>query len=268
MDLGIAGRVAIVTGGSAGIGFACARELLDNGARVVVVARSVDRLRAAEAELRRHSDTSVASFAIDVAGPDAPARIVEAALSTFGSLDILINNAGRAHAGGLMAASDADWDAMTGVKLTAMRRLCKAAIPHMRAKRWGRIVNMSSIGGVFPNPKLLVSHALSGAINNLTKSLALEIAGDGILVNAVAIGAVATENWSLNMTPAVRRSRPEWSACSDDEVLARIAAERTPVGRAGRPEEIAAIAAFLVSARNGFVTGAVVEASGGADRFL
>ncbi len=268
MDLGIAGRVAVVTGGSAGIGLACVQARLDNGTRVVVVARGSDRLRAAEAELRLRSDTPVASLAIDVAHDDAPNRIVAAALSTFGSLDILINNAGRAHAGGLMAASDADWDAMTAVKLTAMRRLCKAAIPHMQAKRWGRIVNMSSIGGVFPNPKLLVSHALSGAINNLTKALALEVARDGVLVNAVAIGAVATENWSLNMTPAVRRSRPEWSALPDDEVLARIAAELTPVGRAGRPEEVAALAAFLVSAQNGFVTGAVVEASGGADRFL
>jgi 3-oxoacyl-[acyl-carrier protein] reductase len=127
---------------------------------------------------------------------------------------------------------------------------------------------MSSIGGIYPNPKLFVSHVLSAAINNLTKSLALEVAKDGILVNAIGIGAVATDNWANNMLPAVRKNRLEMSSLNDDEVLARISAELTPVGRAGAPEEIAAIAAFLGSARNGFVTGDTIEASGGADRFM
>jgi 3-oxoacyl-[acyl-carrier protein] reductase len=157
---------------------------------------------------------------------------------------------------------------MTGVKLTSMRRLCRAAIPYMQKKRWGRIVNMSSIGGIYPNPKLLISHVLSAAINNLTKSLALEVAQDGILVNAIGIGAVATDNWANNMIPALRKSRAELSSLSDDEVLSRISAELTPIGRAGTPEEIAAIAAFLCSNRNGFVTGDTIEASGGADRFM
>jgi 3-oxoacyl-[acyl-carrier protein] reductase len=109
---------------------------------------------------------------------------------------------------------------------------------------------------------------LSAAINNLTKSLALEVAKDGILVNAIGIGAVATDNWANNMIPTVRRFRPELAGLSDDEVLSRISAELTPVGRAGSAREIAAIAAFLGSARNGFVTGDTIEASGGADRFM
>jgi 3-oxoacyl-[acyl-carrier protein] reductase len=98
--------------------------------------------------------------------------------------------------------------------------------------------------------------------------LALEIAGDGILVNAIGIGAVATDNWANNMIPALRRARPEFASLSDDEVLAKVSAERTPIGRAGDPREIAAIAAFLSSNRNGFVTGDTIEASGGADRFM
>ena len=183
-------------------------------------------------------------------------------------MDILVNNAGRAHAGGLMTSTEEDWAEMTGVKLTSMRRLCKAAIPHMKQGRWGRIVNMSSIGGAHPNPKLFVSHVLSAAINNLTKSLSLEVAGDGILVNAIGIGAVETDNWVNNMVPAVRKTRPEFADLTDEEVIVRISAERTPVGRAGKPVEIAAIAAFLCSDRNGFVTGDTIEASGGADRFM
>lgn len=267
MDLGIRGRIAIVTGASAGIGFAVAKELLDNGASVVIAARDGGRLAEAEAQLKQGGG-QVLAVPLDVTKPEASSTLVEKAVAAFGHIDILVNNAGRAHAGGLLQSSDQDWDDMTGVKLTAMRRLCKAAIPVMQKKRWGRIVNMSSIGGIYPNPKLLISHVLSAAINNLTKSLALEVAPSGILVNAIGIGAVATDNWANNMTPAVRKARPELSHMSDDEVLAKISAERTPVGRAGDPREIAAIAAFLASDRNGFVTGDTIEASGGADRFM
>jgi 3-oxoacyl-[acyl-carrier protein] reductase len=267
VDLGISGRVAVVTGASAGIGFAVAGELLANGASVVIAAREPPRLEKAAAELRRRG-ANVASVAVDVSTPEAASRIVETAISAFGSLDILVNNAGRAHAGGLITSTEEDWDEMTSIKLTSMRRLCKAAVPHMRKRRWGRIINMSSIGGIYPNPKLLVSHVLSAAINNLTKSLALEVAAEGILVNAIGIGAVETDNWANNMVPAVRRSRPEFGALSDEGVIARISAELTPVGRPGKAVEIAAIAAFLCSDRNGFVTGDTIEASGGADRFM
>jgi 3-oxoacyl-[acyl-carrier protein] reductase len=269
MDLGIENRVAIVTGASAGIGFAVAEELLDNGALVFIVARDAGRLQSAQRALQEIAGGErVSSLALDVGSTGAVDQIVEAALFAFGSLDILVNNAGRAHAGGLMSSSEADWEEMTAVKLTSMRRMCKAAIPHMKAKRWGRIVNMSSIGGIYPNPKLFISHVLSASINNLTKSLALEVAADGILVNAIGIGAVATDNWASNMIPAVRRNRPEMASLTDEEVIARISAELTPVGRAGTPKEMAAIAAFLASERNGFVTGDTIEASGGADRFM
>jgi 3-oxoacyl-[acyl-carrier protein] reductase len=268
MDLGIAGRVAIVTGASAGIGYAVADELLANGASVLVVARNEVRLNQAAEKLLGRKGAKVASLAADVAKPGSAELIVGKSIEAFGGLHILVNNAGRAHAGGLMNSSEEDWEEMTGVKLTSMRRMCKAAIPHMQKAGWGRIVNMSSIGGIYPNPKLFVSHVLSAAINNLTKSLAMEVAKDGILVNAIGIGAVATDNWANNMVPAVRRARQEFSTLSDDEVIARISAELTPVGRAGTAREIAAIAAFLSSDRNGFVTGDTIEASGGADRFM
>lgn len=268
MDLGIAGRIAIVTGASAGIGYAVAEELLANGVSVLVVARNEARLNEASDKLRRHQGAKVATLAADVAEPESAKLVIGKAIEAFGGLHILVNNAGRAHAGGLMSSSEDDWEEMTGVKLTSMRRMCKAAVPHMQKAGWGRIVNMSSIGGIYPNPKLFVSHVLSAAINNLTKSLAMEVAKDGILVNAIGIGAVATENWANNMVPAVRRARQEFSTLSDDEVIARISAELTPVGRAGTAREIAAIAAFLSSERNGFVTGDTIEASGGADRFM
>jgi 3-oxoacyl-[acyl-carrier protein] reductase len=267
VNLGIKDRVAIVTGGSAGIGLAIVEELLENGAQVSVVARNEQRLLASIRTLKVTSER-VLPIVADVADPFSAASIVDQTISKFGHLDILVNNAGRAHAGGLLSSTEDDWEDMTAVKLAAMRRLCKAAIPAMRAQRWGRIVNMSSIGGIYPNPKLLISHVLSAAINNITKSIALEVASDGILVNAIGIGAIATENWGANMIPALRRTRPDLADLSDEQILVKVGAERTPIGRAGDPREIAAIAAFLASARNGFVTGDTIEASGGADRFM
>jgi 3-oxoacyl-[acyl-carrier protein] reductase len=203
----------------------------------------------------------------DVTALYAPAQVVEEVVQKYGRLDILVNNAGRAHSGGLMDSTEEDWQSMTDVKLHSMRRFCKAAIPHMQKNNWGRIVNMSSIGGIYPNPNLFISHVLSAAINNLTKSLALEVGKYGILVNAIGIGAVDTENMTNNMLPALRIARPELSELSDEEFLKRISAERIPIGRVGSTQDIAVIAAFLASRRNGFVTGDTIQASGGADRY-
>jgi 3-oxoacyl-[acyl-carrier protein] reductase len=133
MNLGISDRVALVTGASAGIGFAIAQEFIENHASVIIVARGAARLRAAEAALRSQTTKQVLAIVADVASPDAPQSIIDQVVSQFGQLDILVNNAGRAHAGGLLESSEQDWTEMTDIKLSAMRRLCKAAIPVMRA---------------------------------------------------------------------------------------------------------------------------------------
>jgi len=268
MDLGIRDKVAIVTGASAGIGRAIACELAENGVKIVLVARDTKRLEAAASEIADRHGGSTLAVPADVAQLAEPARVVARTVNRFGSVDILINDAGRAHAGGLLQATEADWADMTETKFSAMRRFCQAVTPHMRQRCWGRIVNISSIGGIYPNPKLLVSHTLSAAINNFTRCFALEVARDGILVNAVGVGAVRTDNWEQNMIPAVRKARPELASASDDTIVAQLGAEMTPIGRFGHPEEIAAIVAFLASSRNGFITGDTIEASGGAERFM
>lgn len=268
MDLELRNRVALVTGASAGIGFAAARELIDAGAFVILVARDAGQLGAAEQSLHALAPRRSLSIAADVSLPETPQRVVAEAIAAFGGIDILVNNAGRAQTGGLMASREEEWADMTALKLSAVRRFCKAVIPTMRAHGWGRIVNMSSIGGLFPNPKLMISHVLSAAINNFTRSLSLEVAKDGILVNAVAVGAVATGNWAKNMIPAVRKERPELRDLNDEQLLAAISAEQTPIGRPGSPREIAALVAFLASGRNGFITGSTIEAAGGAERFM
>ena len=268
MDLGIKGKTAIVTGASTGIGRCVALEFADNGANVAVVARGAERLAAVAKEVSERYGVKAVAITADVSAPADPARVTDLVAKEFGSVDILVNNAGRAHAGGLLESSESDWTDMTETKLSAMRRFSAAVVPHMRKRKWGRIVNISSIGGIYPNPKLLISHALSAAINNLTKSFALEVAREGILVNAVGVGAALTDNWAQNMIPAVRKRRPELKSIPDEKVIEILGAELTPIGRFGYPEEIAAIVAFLASARNGFVTGDTIEASGGADRFM
>lgn len=268
MDLGLHSRVAIVTGASSGIGYAIARDLIQEGVKVVLVARDKVRLENASQSLTKQFDGEVLTIAVDICAPEAPEQIINATKERFGALDILINNAGRAHAGGLMESTEDDWNEMTTLKLSSMRRMCRTAIPLLRKSTCGRIVNMSSIGGIYPNPKLMISHVLSAAICNFTRSLALEEAKYNILINAIGIGAVATDNWENNMIPSVRRERPELATLSDAEVLALVGRESTPVGRVGQPEDIAAIALFLCSARNNFITGDTVEASGGADRFM
>jgi 3-oxoacyl-[acyl-carrier protein] reductase len=266
MELGITEKTAIITGASTGIGFAIARELAENGARVVLVARTADRLHQAAKVIMQECHAEVLAVPADVSDPAAPERIVHSALARFGGVDIMINSAGRAHAGDILETTDADWEEMTATKLSAMQRFCRGVIPGMRERHWGRIVNISSIGGIYPNYKLTVSHALSAAINNLTRSL--EFAPDGILINAVAVGAVITENWKHNMLPSVRRQRPELADYSDERLIDLLGKELTPVGRFGRPEEIASVVVFLASDRNSFVTGDIIQASGGADRFI
>jgi 3-oxoacyl-[acyl-carrier protein] reductase len=268
VDLKIQNKVAIVTGASAGIGFSVAEEFLNNGVSVVMVARDKNRLEQSEGILKKKGYNNILTISADVSLKESADKIVDHTISKFQRLDILVNNAGRAHSGGLMKSSEADWESMTAVKISAMRRLCYSAIPHMKKNQWGRIVNMSSIGGRYPNPKLFISHVLSGAIDAFTKALALEIASDGILVNSIGIGAIATDNMTNNMIPALRAARPEFKNLKDDEILKTIGKEKTPIGRVGQPEEIAALAAFLASNRNGFITGDSIEASGGADRFL
>lgn len=238
------------------------------GANVFLTSYGAEGVKAAVDSVRGVSSGEVAGIALDIRQPEAGKRLLQAATERFGGVDIVVNNAGRAHAGGFLEVSDEDWKGMEELKLHAMIRLNQAAIPPMRERGWGRIINMSSIGGIFPNPKLLVSHAISAAINNLTRSLAREVAPDGILVNAIGIGAVRTENWEKNMIPKVRATRPDLADLPDEELVSRLGAELTPVGRFGTPEEIAAITAFLVSERNGFVTGSTIEASGGAERFM
>ena len=268
MDLGLKDKIAFITGASSGIGLATAELFAKEGAKVIICGRNQSNLEKAKVEIKKITNTDVDYFSCDTSKFDQVEPVVKKITDKYERIDILINNAGKAQAGGVVDAPNEAWSSMIDVKIYSLINTCKIIAPIMKKNNWGRIVNMSSIGGIYPNPKLTISHGLSAAINNLTKSLSLDLAPYNIIVNAIGIGAVRTKNWEENMLPKVRQTRKDLASFKDDEIIKKIGKELTPVGRFGKPIEIAQIACFLCSECNGFVTGSVIEASGGADKFM
>jgi len=240
------GQAALVTGASRGIGRAVALALAEGGASVAVVYRQ--QKVAADAVVAEIAARGGKAFAWqgDVANPDDCARMVAETVARFGRLDILVNNAGIALEKLLLDTTVEEWDRLMAVHLRGMYACTRAALPGMIQRRYGRIINISSIWGISGAAGEVAYSAVKAGQIGFTKALAQEVGGLGITVNAVAPGAVATEmNGSLK--------GPEL-----DDWLAR-----TPVGRLGTPEEIAAVVRFLAGPGAGFITGQVWSPNGG-----
>ncbi|HEU5324146.1 MAG TPA: SDR family NAD(P)-dependent oxidoreductase, partial [Methylomirabilota bacterium] len=238
LDLGLAGKVAIVTGGSEGLGRACAERLAREGVRVAVCARRKDVLEAAAAHIRG-AGGEVLARAADVTRPEDVEAMVAATVERFGGVDILVNNAGTSSAAGFEKVDDRAWQEDIDLKLMAAVRFCRLVIPHMKARGGGRIVNVTTVGGKAPAARALPTSVTRAAGINLTKSLANEYAADRICVNTVCLGLVKSAQW-------------ERRAGGDLEGYYREAARRVPLGRMGEAEEFADLVAFLVSARAGY----------------
>jgi 3-oxoacyl-[acyl-carrier protein] reductase len=251
LELGLEGKVALITGGSDGLGRAAAARLAAEGARVAICARREAHLETTAAALRERSGAEVLAVAADVSRAEDCLRFVEAAAAAFGGVDILLNNAGTSAAHGLEELDDQAWQADIDLKLMAAVRLCRAAIPIMRARGGGAIVNTTIVGGKAPAARALPTSVTRAAGINLTKSLANEYAKDNIRVNTVCLGLLRSAQWE-------RRAgdRPV------EELYAEIA-KRVPLGRVGEAEEYADLVAFLVSARAAFITGTAINLDGG-----
>lgn len=259
MDLGLAGRVAIVTGGSKGLGRAIARELLTEGVSVAICSRNAAEIEAAGKELA--SAGTVFAMRADVTNPEDVTRFIEAAAAELGGIDILVNNAGGARPGRFEALTEEDWRIDIDTKVFSIIRCTRAVLPHMRKRGGGSIINIGAIQGKSPDPVFCATTTLRAAGNNLTKVLAQQYGPEGIRVNAVNIGMVLTPQWE-NIR---RRNAPEMTL---EEYTAHLAQTQVPLGRFGRDDEVSGVVAFLASDRASYITGAIVDVAGGMGKYV
>ncbi|GLR67946.1 putative oxidoreductase [Acidocella aquatica] len=240
----LTGKVALITGASAGIGMATARLFAGRGAKVMLSGRNAQAGEALAAELGGEF------LAVDVAAPEAAGRLVEWAVRRHGRLDVLVNNAGILFQGDAQDCTDAQWDMTMAVNVTAVFRLSRAAVPVMAGQGGGAIVNVASDWGLVGADRAVAYGTSKGAVVQLTRSMAADHARQGIRVNAVCPGDTDT--------PMLRRE-----AGAAGEVRLRAMAEAIPMGRLGQPRDVAAAIAFLASEDAAFITGAMLPVDGG-----
>ena len=260
MDFGIAGKPALVSGASAGVGFAAARSLASEGARVAIASRDRERIEAAAARLRDETGGEIVALVGDVSTPDGPAKLVESAARDLGGLAILVTNAGGPPSGTFETIGEDDFGRAVELTFRSVERLIRAAVPHFEAGGWGRIVNLTSIAAKEPHEGLLLSNSLRPAVHGLAKSLARELGGRGITVNSVCTGFTGTERLDELAEAAATRG-----GTTPDAVFAGWRS-RIPRGELGRPEEIGDVVAFLASERASYVNGVSLTVDGGESR--
>ena len=251
LELGLAGKVAIVTGGSEGLGRACVERFARSGAKVVACARRKDVLERAVTAIVGSTGAEVLAIAADDTRAADVEAVVDGTVRRFGGIDILVNNAGTSSAAALDQVSDAVWQTDFDLKVMAAVRFCRLVVPLMKQRGGGRIINVTTVGGKAPAPRALPTSVTRAAGINLTKSLAHEYAADGILVNTVCLGLVKSAQWE-------RRAKG-----GDVESYYKEAARRVPIGRVGEASEFADLVAFLASERAGYITGAAINFDGG-----
>jgi 3-oxoacyl-[acyl-carrier protein] reductase len=260
VELNLAGRRALVTGGSKGIGLGIAAELATEGADVAICSRHGDELEQAAAQLRATGRTVHAQVA-DVTDPSQVEDLVTRSATALGGLDILVNNAGGAHPGNFETLSDADFQDDLNVKLFSQIRCTRAALPHLRRSSGARVININSVYAKYPDPSFFATTVNRAACLNLSKALALQYGPEGILVNSVNIGFVVTPQWS-NIKA---RRAPD---ATDEEFFASLVAGEVPLGRFGRVDEVSGLVAFLASDRASYLTGTSIDVAGGMGKYV
>ena len=258
MDLGLTDRACIVTGGSRGIGRTVARQLTAEGARVLLVGRGEEALRATVAEL----GSDARWLACDVTAADAGDRAVAACRQHFGGVDVLVNNASRSVTRRLEELRDEDWQADWEINVMGPMRLMRAAIPEMVKSGWGRVVNVSSTSGKRPGQRNVAYSVAKAAELSLSKAYADAYAQHGVLVNAVTPGPVASELW---LEPGGLADQTAQVQGTTREQVLHSTAAALPIRRLGGAEEIAAVIVFLCSQQAANVSGAAWSVDGGAN---
>jgi 3-oxoacyl-[acyl-carrier protein] reductase len=262
MELGLKDKVAVVTGSSKGIGRAIAEALAHEGVQVVINGRNAKELEAAAAEMR-YSGASVHPVASDVTDAEGAKRPVEEAVRRFGTIHILVNNAGGAgRFGSFDDLTDEEWLEVYELNLLSAVRATRAALPHMKKQRWGRIINISSESGVQPDAMMPHYNASKSAVNSLTKSLSKAYGQDGILVNTVSPAFIRTPLLD-GLLEQTAKSRGV-SVDEAEHILLREFRPNILLGRAGKSQETAGICVFLASEQASFITGSNYRVDGGS----
>lgn len=246
MNLGLEGRVAIITGSARGIGAETARLLAMEGAKIVITDMNSEAAIATAAALKADGFDAV-SLASNVLCPEDAQAVAAFTIATYGRIDVLVNNAAVVRDSILVKMPESDFDLVIGTTLKGAFNFCRAVLPHMYERRWGRVINLSS-RSMFGNPGQTNHAAAKAGIVGFTRSLSLEQAKYGITVNAIAPGFVVTEG---------ARALPNF------EIVAKAAIAKTPVGFLGEPKDIGSVIAFLASERARYVTGTTVFVTGG-----
>ena len=262
MELGLKGKVAIVTGASKGIGQAIAEELAAEGVHVVLCARSAVVLTEVAQAMRQRTDVQVLPVPADLSTLDGVRTLMRETLGRFGTVDILVNNAGAIRPGSLLTKPDEDWQVDWALKVFGYIRLAREVFPVMQSNGGGRIINIIGSAGRQPNAAYLAGGGANAALMNMTKALADEGAPHRILVNGINPGPIRTERWDTMMTRIATEHR---------QTPAEVEAEwmrANPLRRPGEPQEVAALAVFLASARASYINGVLVQVDGGATRCI
>jgi NAD(P)-dependent dehydrogenase (short-subunit alcohol dehydrogenase family) len=259
MDLNLSGKVAVVTGASKGIGLAITQALVAEGVSVAAGARS------AGGPLSEVAD--VHQVAVDLTGPDGPARLIDEAVSRFGGIDILVNNVGavRPRLGGFLSVTDEDWDQSLTINFLAAVRTCRAALPHLLERTPSTIVTVSSINAFLPDPGIPDYCASKGALTNFCKSLSKEFGPRGVRVNTVSPGPVETDLWLGEDGVAATVAR---ATDGEPGAVADAVAAETVTGRFSTPAEVADLVLLLAGGRAGNVSGADFVIDGGLIKTL
>lgn len=260
MDLELTGKVAIVGGGSKGLGRACAQVLAEEGAAVALCSRSKPDLDKAAQEIRAATGRDVLTVPGDLDRPDAIRDLVAGTVERFGRLDVLVNNSGGPPLARAHNATEEQWTTAVQRSLLFFARMCREALPQLKRSGGGRIINILAATVYNPIPNLALSGVTRLGVVAFAKSLADEVGRDGILVNNVCPGSIMTERMLSNVS-----SRARELGISVDDALAQRASE-TAVGRVGKPEELAHLVAFLASSRSSYITGTTMLVDGGLVR--
>jgi 3-oxoacyl-[acyl-carrier protein] reductase len=264
VDLGLSGRACVVTGATRGIGLATSRLLCAEGADVLLVARTEDRLIAAADECAAAGEQAggrAESLAADVTDPEAPERIVREAEQRLGQVDVLVNAAGTAKWRDLDDVPEEDWYAAWEINVMAPMRLMRTAVPGMRERGWGRIVNVSSTSGKRPSAAMSEYSVAKAAELSLSRLFADRYAKDGVLINAICPGPVKAELWMEE--GGLLDQSMELSGESSREQALETAGSKRPIGRLAEPGEIAGAIAFLCSEHASYTSGAAWSVDGG-----